>query len=331
MQFEPIINARLKKFRDIHGYTSFTEDVLFEFFVNDAILRNHQPSIGKTDDSILDTSSVGGADDMGIDGIAIKVNDLFVSSVREAKDLIELYKQISIEFIFIQSKNKNKIDSGDFSKYADGILDFLKDTHVEPHNEKISNFLYIKDYLFSDDVIMRWKSNPVVRMYYVIFGEWRDNKHVEAKSSALYDNISKLNTYQVSPIQYLDSAALRKVCEENENSFSAVLNVIDSFGLNEVDAVDNSLIALISATELIKILIKDDQTLRQTLFTDNVRDYQGETGINSEILETIRNAPSNFALLNNGITIVCSNIINSSRKITIANPQIVNGCQTCTV
>lgn len=331
MKFEPIINARLKSFQAIHGYTDYSDDKLFEWFVNDAILHNHQPSIAKTDDSVLESSSVGGSDDMGIDGIAIKVNDIFVSSIRQAKDLIELFKQISIEFVFIQSKNKNKIDSGEFGKFADGVLDFLSEEHVEPHNDKIARLLEIKDYLFSDDVILRWKSNPFVRLYYVIFGEWRDNKHLEAKATKLGNDICALKAYQISPIQFLDSASLRRICEENENNFSAVLNVIDAFGLNEVQGVDNSLVALLSATELIKILLKDDRSLRQTLFTDNVRDYQGETGINSEIMTTIRNTPSNFALLNNGITIVCSSITSSSRKITISNPQIVNGCQTCTV
>jgi hypothetical protein len=50
--------------------------------------------------------------------------------------------------------------------------------------------------------------------------------------------------------------------------------------------------------------------------------------INSEIQKTILNEPEKFALLNNGITIVCEKYIPSNRQITIRNPQIVNGCQT---
>lgn len=46
------------------------------------------------------------------------------------------------------------------------------------------------------------------------------------------------------------------------------------------------------------------------------------------MLDTIENDPSSFLLLNNGITIVCSDLVSGNRKVTITNPQIVNGCQT---
>lgn len=62
-----------------------------------------------------------------------------------------------------------------------------------------------------------------------------------------------------------------------------------------------------------------------------MRDYQGDTTINQDILTTIENDPFSFVLLNNGITIVCDEIGSGNRKITIKNPQVVNGCQTCNV
>lgn len=330
MQFEPMIKARINAFKKAHRLLEIPDDTLFELFVNDAILRSHQPDISPTDDSLLDECSVGGANDMGIDGIAIKVNGIFVSTKQDIDELIELNKQISIELLFIQSKNKDKLDSGEFSKFADGILDFLSDVHLEPHNEKIDALLEIKDYLFSDDIILRWKNNPTVRIYYVIFGSSRENAHIEAKSKKLTQDIAALQSYKDSYFKLIDSTELKRICGENENTFSAVMNVIDDFALAEVAGVDNSMIVLLSATELLKMITVDDR-IRQALFTDNVRDYQGITDINSEIMKTIQMVPSNFALLNNGITIVCTNVLTSNRKITLTNPQIVNGCQTCNV
>ncbi len=64
------------------------------------------------------------------------------------------------------------------------------------------------------------------------------------------------------------------------------------------------------------------------MFDDNVRDYQGDSSINMEISTTIQTEPQKFALLNNGITIVCEKYTPSNRQITLRNPQIVNGCQT---
>jgi len=331
MLFEPMIKARINSFMENHALREVRDDQLFELFVNDTILRSHQPDVGVTGDSFLDECSVCGADDMGIDGLAVKVNGTFVTTPQDVDEIIELNKQISVEFIFIQSKNKDKLESGEFAKFADGIVDFLSEDHNEPHNEKIESLLQLKEYIFSDSIILRWKNNPVVRIYYVILGQWRENKHIQAKKEKLLSNIRDLHSYEEPFINFIDSISLKRLCEENEHSYSAVLNAIDNFGLTEVSGVDNSLIVLFSAMELIKIITTEDKRLRQTLFTDNVRDYQGDTNINSEIMETIKTAPSNFALLNNGITIVCSSVTISNRKLTLANPQIVNGCQTCNV
>ena len=331
MQFEPMINARINLFKAHHALSNLPDDKLFEFFVNDVILRSHQPDVGISEEAILDECSVGGADDMGIDGLAIKVNGIFVSTKQDIDELVELNKQISIEFLFIQSKNKDKLDSGEYGKFADGIIDFLADEHHEPHNEKIQALLQLKDYLFSDDIILRWKQNPIVRIYYIIFGHWRDNKHFEAKANKLKQDIIALQSYGDAFFKYIDSTELKKMCGEIENSFSAVMTVIDDFSLTEVSGVNNSLVVLLAAPELIKMVTTDEQMLRQSLFTDNVRDYQGNTDINTDIMNTIQNSPSNFALLNNGITIVCTSVRTGNRKITLSNPQIVNGCQTCNV
>ena len=46
---------------------------------------------------------------MGIDGLAIKVNGIFVSTKQDIDELVELNKQISIEFLL--SSRKTKINS----------------------------------------------------------------------------------------------------------------------------------------------------------------------------------------------------------------------------
>lgn len=71
--------------------------------------------------------------------------------------------------------------------------------------------------------------------------------------------------------------------------------------------------------------------MRNTLFKDNVRDFQDGTNVNNEIYTTLKTKPHTFSLLNNGITIVCDSATTANRKIRIENPQIVNGCQTANI
>nr|WP_242018680.1 MULTISPECIES: AIPR family protein [unclassified Synechocystis] len=68
------------------------------------------------------------------------------------------------------------------------------------------------------------------------------------------------------------------------------------------------------------------------IFYDNVRDFQGDNEVNTEISNTIQSSFQDlFVLLNNGITIVAEHASQISSKLTIEGFQVVNGCQTCHV
>ena len=318
----------MQKFKNDFGLTKYNQSTLFEYFVNNAILSMHQPDCINKRPELLGLCSVGGQNDMGIDGLAIKVNDYFVTTIKEIDDIISISRYINIEFIFIQSKFQDKIDSGDYSKYIDGVYDFLAEKHYEPHNNKIDDLLQLKNYLFSDDIMQHWNTSPIIKSYYAIFGEWRDDEHIYAKSNTLQSKIEDLREYGDIQFRYIGTSTLSKICDENDNTLNIVINSLGSLEFEEVEGVDNSLMVLCKATEFVKILNTDEGLIRKSLFVDNVRDYQGNTTINESMMETLKNDPASFLLLNNGITIVCTSIVTGNRKITLTNPQIVNGCQT---
>lgn len=331
MKLQPIIRVKLAKFREDYELQHLSDGVAFERFANQVILSTHQPGAFSVDDSLLDSVCVGGQNDMGLDGICIKLNGLLIHTLQDAKDIFERYNKADIEFIFIQSKYKEKFDSGEYSKFANGVVDFLGEDHFQPNNDSVREWLSIKEYLMSDQVMMRWTRNPDIRLYYVVMGTWEESPHIIAISKKMEKDISSLETYGDISVQYIDTSGFKRIIDENENAFSVVLNVIDTFSLPAVDNVDNSSIVLCSATELLKLLVSEEGLIRKSLFDDNVRDYQGDTTINQDILTTIESDPFSFILLNNGITIVCDEIGSGNRKITIKNPQVVNGCQTCNV
>lgn len=331
MNLQPIIKAKLSKFRDDFDLTTLQEGALFERFSNQIILSAHQPGAFSSDGSLLDSVCVGGPNDMGLDGVCIKLNGILVHSINEAKDVITLHRRADIEFLFIQSKYKEKYDTGEYSKFINGVSDFLGEDHYQPHNDEVDSWIMIKEYLLSDEVMIRWDHSPSIHLYYVVMGKWEENAHILAISEKFKKEIEQLNVYGKVQISYVDAAHFKRLCDENENNLNVVINVVDTFSLTEVNEVDNSNIILCSAAELLKLLVSEDGLMRRSLFDDNVRDFQGDTTINSEILDTIKNVPQSFVLLNNGITIVCDEIIPGNRKVTVRNPQIVNGCQTCNV
>ncbi len=331
MNYIPTLNLKIKQFKDSFNLNHLPNSELFERFVNRSLLELHQSSSTSKRPSVLDAASTGGKDDMGIDGLFILVNNIVVTSVEEIQAQIEGNKKIDIDFVFIQSKYQDKYDSGELGKFLDGIMDFLSEIHNEPHNEKIDDLIKLKDYLFSDEVMLSWSSSPRVKCYYAICGDLRNDEHFEGKLKNFKDSVSKLNNYSDVSIKCLGARELLNVCNDIENSIKVVLNTLGSIGFDETVGVDNSLMILCRAKEFLHILVNEDGLMRRSFFDDNIRDYQGKTTINEEIMSTLINQPSSFLLRNNGLTIVCSSITPVNRKITLENPQIVNGCQTSNV
>jgi len=328
MTNEPIINARLKKFRENWDLNNVPDGEAFEKFVNSSILTQHQPDAFNADSELLEQICVGGPGDSGIDGIGIKVNGLLVKDIHEIEDLLFKFKRVNIEFIFIQSKYKPHFDSGELNNFIAGVRSFLSNTPSIPINEKITELLKLKDYLLSEDVVFLWENNPSIRMYYVAMGKWKNNAQHIALAEQAKSDIYGLKIYEKVNVHFIDSEALRQIIDSIENNFTAIIETIVSMELTPVIGVENSCISLCNADEFSKILISEENIIRKSLFDDNVRDFQGENTVNNEIYETIINEPAKFILLNNGITIVCDEFLSNNRKLKIVNPQIVNGCQT---
>jgi hypothetical protein len=84
----------------------------------------------------------------------------------------------------------------------------------------------------------------------------------------------------------------------------------------------------IQAKELLRLQGIQDRTL----FYKNVRYGVGNTRINKDIKDTIENLAEhkNFFMYHNGISIVCSNLVEDldHKKITLSNYAVINGCQS---
>lgn len=78
MTEEPIIDARFKKFIQRFDLEKLNDDDAFEKFANYSVLFQHQPDAFTSDSELLDATCVGGFNDNGIDGIAIKVNGFWL-------------------------------------------------------------------------------------------------------------------------------------------------------------------------------------------------------------------------------------------------------------
>lgn len=341
---EPILKSYYNRFKESFeidtkdnnaGNQQRKEAAAFEKFINHVMFSIDDPDAFVSDLDMLDTVCVGGGQDTGIDGIGVRINGRLVATKEDVQQLLEISKKIDIEFVFIQSKMQEHFDSSEFNTAGLGVKDFFSKQPKLPCNDAVNDFRALKDYLYEDeDVLKKIQHNPSVNFYYVAMGPTPVDEHFKGVKRMIEDELRN-NTgcyFEDVRVELVGGKQILAYCRELENNFTVQLNTNDIIPLTVPgnDRIKKAYIFTCYAREFMKILKKDDGTIRRSLFNDNVRDYLGAKGsVNCEIKETISTSPEMFSLCNNGITIVCSEFDQIKDKLVkIENPQIVNGCQT---
>lgn len=226
------------------------------------------------------------------------------------------------------------VEMAEFLKFGLGVKNFFS-TGFLPENPQITELREIKDFIYSNEqTISKLDTNPLLWLYYVTTGQEPKDENYKGTHTILQKELSEASAYfdNIS-ISAIGGKELIKACRELENKFEVQINIIDIFPLIvKLDKdVKKSYAFTCSATEFLKLIKKDDGSLRRSLFNDNVRDYLGRTAVNIEMEKTVLENPEMFLLCNNGITIVCNDFDQVRDKLVkIENPQVVNGCQTST-
>lgn len=67
---------------------------------------------------------------------------------------------------------------------------------------------------------------------------------------------------------------------------------------------------------------------REQLFSLNIRNFIGNTATNRKVIETATRSPESFFLFNNGISCLCTRLIEHDDRIGVTGLQVINGAQT---
>ncbi len=103
--------------------------------------------------------------------------------------------------------------------------------------------------------------------------------------------------------------------------------------LPAIKGVESGFSGHVPVGAFIKLLEREDgQGMREGIFTQNVRGYQGDGGVNERIRDTLAGRDrAQFLLRNNGVTVVADEVERDGEDVVLTNFQIVNGLQTSTV
>lgn len=320
----PIVEGLLLKFiNEYSDYQDMPESEQFENFINYIIMKRDF-----LDNFDLEDMHTGGKEDGGIDGIAITIGNNLISDMDLAKEICKDSQDISIKFIFIQSKTSNSIDKGEILKFFYGVESFFdKEENLYTKDSKILRLHKIKDFLYTYSP--NFSTNPRLYLKYAYNGTKDSLQKICDCINKYKKKFEKLGLFSDIFIDILDSTDIQNIYKEINLNIKKTIRLDKIVPLPTIEGIHSSYIGIISLSEFIKLVCDNDRIIRN-LFYSNVRDFQGDTPVNKDIIQTMENDNNYkyFGLFHNGITIVAKTLKMTGENIRLENFQIVNGCQT---
>ncbi|MEK4395189.1 AIPR family protein [Mammaliicoccus sp. FSL K6-3158] len=311
-----IIKGTIKN-QQVEDYDDNFDELLFDTFFYD--FNNIELSRIKTDNY----------GDGGADYIFFINNGQYILS---SEDVDQLDDNAEVEIHFIQIKETDKLDSAVPTRLIELTRNFFKYEKPDHYNEEIIANIELFQKI-TEKILPKGRIN-VIFYYFGLFDKHQlDNANdLTQRFETLKNSISdhdfvKNSNYKI----YTSSDIFNSLSKEREYEYH--FKKIDKYSaeVNEETDETEALISLIPIQQFYDFIKDDDGGINTKLFEHNIRDYKGKSNVNKDIINTLEERKDlQFWWLNNGITIIAEEINESSsaKKITIKNPQIVNGLQT---
>ncbi|PFJ51497.1 AIPR family protein [Bacillus thuringiensis] len=323
-----IVERYFEKFLREHQIVGNDTSKKFEKFINHCVLSTQ--NISNLELSAVDTGEGG---DCSTDGIAIAVNNRFVSNLTEITDIINFNMEIEVKFFFIQTKMSSNFDGSEILNFGSGVIDIFKpEGKNELHrNKKIQEKCKMIEVILDNFEII--KEQPKCFLYYVTTGKWEEDQNLKANAQKIVNDLKSMDLFKETMFFPMGKQEIRKSYESSKQQNVAEFTLQNKLEIPYIEGIKEGYLALMPVKDLVN-LISDGDILKRGIFDSNVRDFQGLTDnrVNQEINGTINSIDNNrFGLLNNGITIVGKSLNKGQGKYTIKNFQVVNGCQTSNI
>ena len=324
VDMDRITEALVGEFVAEYSLQSLKPPDQFEYFSAFVTVKRHFGRSFQPSDIVT-----GGPDDTGIDAIAVIVNGVLVTEPETVDVLLEQNGFINSTFIFIQAERSSSFDAAKIRGICAGVRDFFA---IEPslrRNEKIVAAAEIMAAVYEKS--SAFKGRPDCRLYYVTTGTWVDDKVLVSAVKQSKADILGMKIFENVDFQCLGSDELQKLYALTRKTILRDFVFEKRTEVPEIDGVETAYMGYIPVKDFLNIITHGtEDRIVESIFYDNVRDWQDYNSVNSGIRKTLKSENDNrFVLMNNGTTIIASAIkLGRHNKVTIEDFQIVNGCQT---
>ena len=336
----PILREAVTDYAAKAGLSNEPADRVFEHFAAYHVLRS-----AGLDEIDVSATLVGGENDTQLDTVAILINGRLTTTaedVRQAlRDAID-GEPFDVRFLFAQATMSAKFPSDKVALYAAGVQNFfLSETRLKQSAELVAWRALKEQCLLAIAALGRGSATADV--YVVWPGTWTTEGHEEHATGVAQAALATLKaTGLLSDIRFhrIDSTRLQDLAIDDAVANAGEIKLEGLAELPKIDGVDFAAIGFVTAFDYLACLVDGDPAspaahLKPNVFHGNVRAFLGDdTRVNRQIRDSIvgadGRAQAEFALRNNGVTIIAEAIERNegSHCLRLRNFQVVNGCQT---
>lgn len=268
-----------------------------------------------------------------VDFIGVIVNGVAVHDPDEVDALAETNNYVNAHFIFGQAKTSPNFDVKVLGGLGDFVDYFVNHGCTAADNDRVRRIFEIWKKIYS--LANKFERNPAITLFYVTSGTapQSTDTHFSKKKKMIISRLEATANFENISIEMLGSSEIQKRYKQLSNKLSAEIFFPKKVGLGEIEKVKNAFVGVIPASEFLKLIIGEAGQILQTVFYDNVRDWQGLNAVNTTIQATLKDQSKKhrFALMNNGVTVIARKLRPVNDRLFLEDYQIVNGCQTSNV
>jgi hypothetical protein len=334
---DSMLKRRVASFARNFGYEDLDEASKFERYAAYTFFYRYMSDSPDSVNAVV----TGGGDDLGIDIAAVVVNGVLMQEPSDIEDAIQGEGISRAKVIFAQVKSGTKQDAKMLSKFLSGVLLVTK-AGVEHENIPLRGRL--RDVADMIDVLAEHQdkfdsvSFPLELDYITTTTSSSSSVLNDSQVCQALKEIDNLKVYESPKVQLLGRRHIDARIQDSRGPQNVAFNFRDKVSIDTPvvggERLEKAYIGTLPIKELLKLLLTDlgDQSeIREKIFDDNVRQFMGDANsVNRRIYQTLNGAErALFPVLNNGVTIIASDLMESSYRMQISGYQVVNGAQTC--
>ena len=325
---------------------------LFERFATFHTMRRfHAPDI-----ELNEAIPVGAANER-LDTLSMFAGGAIVRSTDQLEAQLDLAADgLRIDLVAIRATRANRFDSDVLASFADQLGETLQSA---TSSGTVGTVASDADGDPLPALLRRAEALGLrVRLslyaYYVALGTWSEDREAASALAAArgrlrdrletgagfadveYEAVDRTRLLDMiasgAPVPIVGAAGESETSLEVED-YDTALPTAGMVALPSIPGVDGGFSGHVPVADFLKLLERPDgQGMREAIFHQNIRGFQGEGGVNERIRATLAGPErAQFLLRNNGVAIVADAIERDGDQLHLLNYQIVNGLQTSTV